>query len=34
MDGGLLLAPAHILDPSVPWENVEAFIDAARRLGD
>jgi uroporphyrinogen decarboxylase len=33
-DGGLLLAPAHILDPAVPWENVEAFIDAARRLGD
>ncbi len=33
-DGGLLLAPAHILDPSVPWENVEAFIDAARRLRD
>ena len=29
--GGLLLAPAHILDPAVPWENVEAFIEAARR---
>jgi uroporphyrinogen decarboxylase len=28
--GGLLLAPAHILDPAVPWENVIAFIDAAR----
>ena len=34
MGGGLLLAPAHILDPAVPWENVEAFIDAARHLGD
>ena len=33
-DGGLLLAPAHILDLSVPWEHVEAFIDAARRVGD
>lgn len=32
-DGGLLLAPAHILDPAVPWENVEAFIDAARNYG-
>jgi len=31
--GGLLLAPAHILDPAVPWENVEAFIDAARNSG-
>ena len=31
--GGLLLAPAHILDPAVPWENVEAFIDAARNYG-
>lgn len=30
--GGFLLAPAHILDPSVPWENVEALIDEARRL--
>ena len=31
--GGLLLAPAHILDPAVPWENIEAFIDAARKYG-
>jgi uroporphyrinogen decarboxylase len=30
-DGGLLLAPAHILDPAVPWDNVEAFIQAARQ---
>ena len=28
--GGLLLAPAHILDPSVPWANIEAFIEAVR----
>ncbi|MEI7900201.1 MAG: uroporphyrinogen decarboxylase family protein [bacterium] len=28
--GGLLLAPAHILDPAVPWENVVAFIEAAQ----
>jgi uroporphyrinogen decarboxylase len=30
-DGGFLLAPAHILDPSVPWENVIAFIEEAKR---
>ena len=28
--GGLLLAPSHILEPEVPWENVVAFVDAAR----
>jgi uroporphyrinogen decarboxylase len=31
--GGLLLAPAHILDPAVPWENVVAYIEAARQAG-
>ena len=29
-DGGLLLAPTHVLEPDVPWENVLAFIDAVR----
>ncbi len=29
-EGGLLLAPAHILDPSIPWENIEAYINAAK----
>ncbi len=28
--GGLLLAPSHILEPEVPWENVLSFVDAAR----
>lgn len=28
--GGLLLAPSHILEPDVPWENVLAFVEAAR----
>jgi len=28
--GGLLLAPTHILEPEVPWENVQAFVEAAR----
>jgi uroporphyrinogen decarboxylase len=26
--GGLLLAPTHVLEPEVPWENVLAFFDA------
>lgn len=29
-NGGFLLAPAHILDPTIPWENILAFIDAAK----
>ena len=29
--GGLLLAPSHILEPDVPWENVIAFVDAVRK---
>jgi uroporphyrinogen decarboxylase len=28
--GGLLLAPSHILEPEVPWENVLAFIEGCR----
>ncbi|MBM3882062.1 MAG: hypothetical protein FJ387_20470 [Verrucomicrobia bacterium] len=27
--GGLILAPAHVLSPEVPWENVTAFFEAA-----
>lgn len=26
--GGLLLAPTHVLEPEVPWENVVAFLEA------
>ena len=29
--GGLLLAPSHILEPEVPWENVVAFVEEARK---
>jgi len=29
-NGGLLLAPTHLLEPEVPWENVIAFIEAAK----
>ena len=31
--GGLLLAPTHMVEPDVPWENVQAFIDAIREFG-
>ena len=31
--GGLLLAPTHVLEPDVPWENVLAFVEAAKELG-
>lgn len=26
--GGLLLAPTHVIEPEVPWENIQAFFDA------
>jgi uroporphyrinogen decarboxylase len=29
-EGGLLMAPAHILGPAIPWENIEAYIEAAK----
>jgi uroporphyrinogen decarboxylase len=29
-NGGLLVAPTHILEPEVPWENIEAFVAAAK----
>jgi len=28
--GGLVIAPTHIIEPEVPWENVMAFIDAVK----
>jgi uroporphyrinogen decarboxylase len=31
--GGLLLAPTHVLEPDVPWENVLVFVDACREFG-
>ncbi len=31
--GGLLLAPTHVLEPDVPWENVLAFFEAVERYG-
>jgi uroporphyrinogen decarboxylase len=31
--GGLLLAPTHVLQPDVPWENIVAFFEAIERYG-
>ncbi len=31
-DGGFLVAPAHILDSAIPWNNIVAFVDAAKGL--
>jgi len=28
--GSWLAAPAHILDPTIPWENIIAFVDSAK----
>ncbi len=29
-NGGLVLAPTHVLEPDVPWENIEAFVEACK----
>ncbi|MDR0473399.1 MAG: hypothetical protein LBH43_06995 [Treponema sp.] len=31
--GGLVLAPTHMIEPDVPWENIEAFIGAVKKYG-
>ena len=31
--GGLLLAPTHVLEPDVPWENILAFVEACKEFG-
>lgn len=31
--GGLLLAPTHVIEPEVPYENVEAFLQAIEKFG-
>lgn len=31
--GGLLIAPTHLLEPEVPWENIEALIRAVKDYG-
>ena len=32
-NGGLVLAPTHVLEPEVPYENLEAFLQAAHEFG-
>jgi uroporphyrinogen decarboxylase len=29
-NGGLLACPTHMLEPEVPWANIEAYVDACR----
>lgn len=31
--GGLLLAPTHMVEPEVSWDNLQAFIDAVHEYG-
>ena len=31
--GGLLLAPTHVLEPEVPWENIVALFEAIEEYG-
>lgn len=31
--GGLVLAPTHTLEPEVPYENIEAFLEAVEKFG-
>lgn len=33
-DGGLFLAPTHVLEPDVPWENIVAFFEAVKEYGN
>ena len=32
--GGLMIAPTHLLEPEVPWENIMAYIEACREYGN
>lgn len=32
--GGLIISPANIIEPDVPWENIVAMYDAADEFGD
>jgi len=31
--GGFLIAPTHLVEPEVPWENIVAFIEAVEEFG-
>ena len=32
-DGGYFIGPNHMVEPEVPWENLEAFFDAVEQYG-
>lgn len=32
-NGGLLIAPTHVLEPEVPWKNILAFFEAVEEFG-
>lgn len=32
-NGGLLIAPTHVLEPDVPWANIQALFDAVEEYG-
>jgi uroporphyrinogen decarboxylase len=32
-EGGLLLAPSHVLQPDTPWDNIVAFFEAVEEYG-
>ena len=32
-NGGLLIAPTHLIEPEVPWENIIAFAEAVEECG-
>ncbi|MGQ9631605.1 MAG: uroporphyrinogen decarboxylase family protein [bacterium] len=31
--GGFLIAPTHVVEPEVPWENIMAFVEAVEEYG-
>lgn len=33
LGGGFVISPAHVIEPDVPWENIIAYIDAAKKYG-
>lgn len=33
LGGGLLIAPTHLIEPEVPWENIIAFVEAVEEFG-
>jgi len=33
-NGGLVIAPSHVIEPEVPWENIEAFVQAVNDFND